>query len=74
MEDGWFNEFTFLDEARVEKKFALIPHQCVVTKKWIWLESAIRARRRHIVPSGSRNEDRWFLPQEYTMLALKGGF
>ena len=70
--DDWVNEFTFLDEAYVQKRFALFPHKCHQSNKWIWLEFGFRARRSRAVPSGLMHEDHWYTPVEYTMLKLKG--
>lgn len=65
---------TWLDGATTELKFCLLPRECELSKKSIWLKLAYRSRRRF--RSGDTDfitEDRWYNKHEFLIMRLKYG-
>ena len=73
-ENLWFNEFTFLDEAKISQHFCWLPRRCSITGNIYWLQRMIRGRRTYTGPGEPVHEDHYYEPREFLMLKLRGGF
>ena len=62
----------FADLATFEYVFCLWPRRCYKTDKWLFLETAVRGRRRFREDLNFLNEDRWYKRDEALMMMLKG--
>ena len=55
-------------------QFAWLPHQCELTKKIIWLQSAYQGRASYGDPSEAVYEYRWHDRHEHLIWVLKGPY
>ena len=62
----------FMDRATFQYRTSWIPRRCYSTQRWIW-GRAVRGRQIITGPGDPVIEDRWYHPQEATIMMLKGG-
>lgn len=61
-----------LSRSTVELKRTWLPRSCYVSKRLLWFCQAYRARRIITGPGTPVIEDRWYDPDEFLILKLKG--
>ena len=70
----YINEPTFLNNAKIRRRFIWWPKRCRLSQSWIWLEFAIQARITSWSQSGVVFEDRYYKAIEFTMYQLKESY
>lgn len=58
--DGDFTgDWVFLRKAVWKERFALLPHRCRITKKWIWLKKGYKGTATYTGPGLPVTETHW---------------
>lgn len=62
----------WIDKAKTELKFCILPKRCKLSGRVMWFERAYRSRRYFREGDMDiRREDRWFDPDAFMILRLK---
>jgi len=67
-----YDDRRFLSQNDVELKWVLWPRRCQVSRKWMWLTLAYRARYVITGPGDPAIWFRWYSTTEMLVLKLKG--
>jgi hypothetical protein len=67
-----YNDRYFLGRARIELTRSLVPRQCHVSRKWMWLTHAYCADYIISGPGDPAIWTRWYSREEMLVLKLKG--
>lgn len=64
MGDGY--EAIYHSEVAWREKFALFPHRCRGTHKWIWFKNGFIKTTKYLVPSGTIIVNTWHSKEYHT--------
>ena len=67
-----YDDKRFLSQNDVELKWVLWPRRCQISRKWLWLTLAYRARYVITGPGDLAIWTRWYSTTEMLVLKLKG--
>ena len=62
--------WTFLRKAVWKHKFALLPHRCRISKKWIWLKKGYEGTATYTGPGTPVTETHWHTTGEHIKWVL----
>lgn len=57
--DDVVGDWTFLKRAKWKETFALLPHRCRISKRWIWLKKAYKGVATYTGPGTPVIETHW---------------
>ena len=69
LEDA-MKDWAFLRKAVWKHKFALLPHRCRISKKWIWLKKGYEGTAIYIGPGTPVTETHWHATGEHIKWVL----